>query len=127
MLRVSDLEVSLAFYCDILGMRILRRSDYPEGQFTLVFIGYEDEANGAVIELTYNWAQKPQIPGTLFGHIALAVKDLQKTCTSLAEKGVTITRQPGPMAFKTTAQTTPENIAFISDPDGCAIELIERS
>ncbi|MGQ0663898.1 MAG: lactoylglutathione lyase, partial [Pseudomonadota bacterium] len=122
MLRVIDLEKSLAFYVGRLGMRLLRRKDYPEGKFTLAFVGYGPEDSHAVIELTHNWGRsEPYEVGTGFGHIALAVKDIYATCERLAAAGVKITRPPGPMKHGTSV------IAFIEDPDGYKIEFNERS
>lgn len=121
MIRVYDLERSLAFYVELLGMNLLRRTDYPEGKFTLAFVGYSDEASGAVIELTHNWDHAPYDIGTGFGHVALGVADIYATCEQLAARGATITRPPGPMKHGTTI------IAFIEDPDGYKIELIQRA
>ncbi|MBI3453938.1 MAG: lactoylglutathione lyase, partial [Rhodospirillales bacterium] len=121
MIRVKDLEKSLAFYAGALGMKILRRKDYPDGKFTLAFVGYGDEANTAVIELTHNWGREEGYEvGTGFGHLALAAKDVYATCDRLAKAGVKITRLPGPMKHGGSV------IAFIEDPDGYKIELIER-
>ncbi len=121
MLRVGDLDKSIAFYSQHLGMTLLRRQDYPEGEYTLAFIGYEDEAHGTVLELTYNWGKDNYELGTAFGHIALATDDIYTTCDALATQGVNITRLPGPM--KDDAAIV---IAFIEDPDGYKIELIQR-
>ncbi|MCC7167103.1 MAG: lactoylglutathione lyase [Rhodospirillales bacterium] len=121
MIRVRDLERSQAFYTDQLGMTLLRRTDYPEGRFTLAFLGYGPESANTVLELTHNWDQaEPYVIGTGFGHLALAVKDIFKTCERLAASGVKIPRPPGPMKHGSTV------IAFIEDPDGYKIELIER-
>lgn len=120
MLRVGDLDKSLAFYTDVLGMRLLRRNDYPEGKFTLAFVGYEDETTGAVIELTHNWGVERYEIGTAYGHIALAVDDAHATCTDITSRGGKVTRAAGPMKGGTTV------IAFVEDPDGYKIELIER-
>lgn len=121
MIRVSDLERSLEFYCSKLGMRVLRRTDYPEGRFTLAFVGYGEENEGAVIELTYNWGQRePYTVGDSWGHIAIGVKDIYKVCNSLNEQGVRILRPPGPMKHGSTV------IAFIEDPDGRQVELIQN-
>jgi lactoylglutathione lyase len=121
MLRVNDLEKSLAFYTGPLGMKLLRKRDYPDGKFTLAFVGYGDEATNAVIELTYNWGREQGYQlGDAFGHIALGVPDIYGTCDRLAKTGVKITRPPGPMKHGTTV------IAFIEDPDGYKIELIQR-
>ena len=121
MLRVLDLEKSLDFYTRLLGMKLLRRNDYEGGGFTLAFVGYGDESDTAVLELTHNWDQKePYEIGTAYGHIALGVPDIYGTCEKLAAEGVKIPRPPGPMKHGTTV------IAFIEDPDGYKVELIER-
>ena len=121
MIRVLDLEKSLDFYTRHLGMKLLRRNDYPSGEFTLAFVGYGDEADHTAIELTHNWGQKePYAIGTAFGHLAVSVPDIYATCEALAKEGVKIPRPPGPMKHGTTV------IAFIEDPDGYKIELIER-
>lgn len=121
MLRVGDLARSIAFYTEMLGMRQLRRCDYPEGRFTLVFLGYAEEAEGTALELTWNWDRSAYAPGTAYGHIAIAVADLAATCRALEQAGVPIPRPPGPMAHDAG-----EHIAFIEDPDGYRIELIEK-
>jgi lactoylglutathione lyase len=120
MLRVGDLEKSLAFYTEVLGMRLLRKRDYPEGKFTLAFIGYGDEDSTAVIELTHNWDTKSYEIGTGFGHIAIAVEDAYKACADIKARGGNVTREAGPMKHGTTV------IAFAEDPDGYKIELIQR-
>ena len=120
MLRVGDLERSLRFYTEVLGMRLLRRKDYPEGKFTLAFVGYGDEADTAVIELTYNWGVGKYDLGNAFGHIAVAVDDAYKACEEVKRRGGKVTREAGPMKHGTTV------IAFIEDPDAYKIELIER-
>jgi lactoylglutathione lyase len=120
MLRVGDLDKSLAFYTDILGMHLLRRHDYPEGKFTLAFVGYEDEKDGAVIELTYNWGVDRYEIGTGYGHIALAVEDAYAACDAIRQRGGKVTREAGPMKGGSTV------IAFVEDPDGYKIELIQR-
>ncbi|MBK1836154.1 lactoylglutathione lyase [Azospirillum sp. YIM B02556] len=121
MLRVLDLEKSLDFYTRLLGMKLLRRNDYEGGRFTLAFVGYGEESDTAVLELTHNWDQKePYEIGTAYGHIALGVPDIYGTCEKLASEGVKIPRPPGPMKHGTTV------IAFIEDPDGYKVELIER-
>lgn len=125
MLRVGNLERSLAFYTETLGMRLHRREDYPEGRFTLVFVGYGDERNNTMLELTHNWDQDGYDHGTAFGHIALAVADIRSTCATLAATGVTLLRAPGPMSVPSPHREQPEVIAFIADPDGHRIELIE--
>lgn len=120
MLRVRDLDKSLKFFCDALGMRVLRKQDYPEGKFTLAFVGYGGEDDHTVLELTYNWDQdKPYDLGGAYGHIAIGVSDIYKTCEELEKKGVKIVRPPGPMKHGTTV------IAFVEDPDGYKVELIE--
>ena len=120
MLRVGDLEKSLAFYTEVLGMRLLRRRDYPEGKFTLAFVGYQDEADGAVIELTHNWGVERYEIGTGYGHIALAVTDVYAACEQIKARGGKVTREAGPMKGGTSV------IAFVEDPDGYKIELIEK-
>ena len=120
MIRVGDLERSLAFYCELLGMKLLRRKDYPGGRFTLAFVGFGDEASDTVIELTHNWDTDGYELGDGFGHLALGVGDIYATCDSLRAKGVPIMREPGPMKHGSTV------IAFIGDPDGYKIELIEQ-
>ncbi|MDR6770996.1 lactoylglutathione lyase [Azospirillum sp. BE72] len=120
MLRVLDLEKSLDFYTRLLGMKLLRRNDYEGGRFTLAFVGYGEESDTAVLELTHNWDQKePYEIGTAYGHIALGVPDIYGTCEKLAAERVKIPRPPGPMKHGTTV------IAFIEDPDGYKVELIE--
>src|SRR5262245_17193118 len=120
MLRVRDLEASLGFYCEGLGMKLLRRKDYPGGEFTLAFVGYGDESDNAVLELTHNWDGRDYELGTAFGHVALGVEGIHLVCDRLRAQGVPITREPGPMKHGTTV------IAFIEDPDGYKIELIEE-
>jgi lactoylglutathione lyase len=120
MLRVRDLDASLRFYCDVLGMKLLRRNDYPDGRFTLAFVGYDDESRAAVIELTHNWGKTDYVLGDAFGHVALGVDDIHRTCARLRDAGARITREPGPMKHGTTV------IAFLEDPDGYKIELIEQ-
>ncbi len=121
MLRVYDLEKSLDFYTRLLGMKLLRRKDFPTGEFTLAFVGYGDEADSTVIELTHNWPQKePYQLGTAYGHIAIAVPDIYAACERLKQESVKIPRPPGPMKHGGSV------IAFIEDPDGYKIELIQR-
>jgi lactoylglutathione lyase len=122
MIRVRDLDASLDFYTNLLGMKLLRKRDYPTGKFTLAFVGYGDENSNAVIELTHNWEQKdPYALGTAFGHLAIGVPDVYKACEQLGAAGVKIPRPAGPMAHGGSV------IAFIEDPDGYRIELIQRS
>jgi len=121
MLRVADLDRSIAFYCDVLGMRVLRQRDFPLGKFTLVFVGYGPERTHTVLELTHNWEQDEYEHGDAFGHIAIAIDDIEKTVEAMKEQGVIVTREPGPMKFGGH-----EVIAFVKDPDGYTIELIER-
>ena len=121
MLRVKDLNRSILFYTEILGMQLLRRQEFSEGKFTLAFVGYGPEENTTVIELTHNWDQSmPYDLGDGYGHIALGVPDIQSTCSALRKAGANIVREPGPMKHGTTV------IAFVEDPDGYRIELIER-
>ena len=120
MLRVGNLERSLTFYTEVLGMRLLRRQDYPEGEFTLAFVGYEDEKDGAVIELTHNWGKESYDLGDAFGHIALEVDDAKAACELTRARGGKVVREAGPMKFGPTI------IAFIEDPDGYKIEFIQK-
>ena len=119
MIRVGDLDRSIAFYTDVLGMKLIRRKDYPDGKFTLAFVGYGDESEHAVIELTHNWETKSYDLGNGFGHIALGFEDVYKACDKVKAKGGKVTREPGPVKGGTTV------IAFVTDPDGYKIELIE--
>lgn len=120
MIRVGDLDRSIDFYTKLLGMKLLRRTDYPEGRFTLAFVGYGEESGNTVIELTHNWDTTSYDLGTGFGHVALGVPDIYAACDVLAANGAKITRPPGPMKHGSTV------IAFVEDPDGYKIELIER-
>lgn len=120
MLRVGDLDRSLLFYTDVLGMKLLRRKDYPDGKFTLAFVGYQDESEGAVIELTHNWDTSSYDLGNGYGHIALEVEDAYDACARIKQKGGHVTREAGPMKHGQTV------IAFVEDPDGYKIELIQR-
>jgi lactoylglutathione lyase len=120
MLRVGDLDRSLRFYTEVLGMRLLRRKDYPEGKFTLAFVGYGDEADSAVLELTYNWGVDKYELGNAYGHVAVAVDDAYKACEEVKRRGGKVTREAGPMKHGTTV------IAFVEDPDGYKVELIQR-
>jgi lactoylglutathione lyase len=122
MIRVRDLGASLDFYTNKIGMKLLRKRDYPTGKFTLAFVGYGDEADSTVIELTHNWDQaEPYNLGSAFGHLAVGVPDVYKTCERLAAAGVKIPRPAGPMAHGGSV------IAFIEDPDGYRIELVQSS
>lgn len=118
MIRVSDLEKSLDFYTNVLGMKLLRQQDYPAGEFTLAFVGYGEESETAVLELTYNWGDHQYDLGDGYGHIAIEVEDVYQAAEKIREKGGEILREPGPMNAGTTI------IAFVADPDGYAIELI---
>ena len=120
MVRVKDLEKSLDFYTRLLGMQVLRKQDFPEGKFTLAFVGYGPEETNAVVELTHNWDQdRPYELGAGYGHIALGVRDINSVCAELEKAGANIPRKPGPMKHGTT------HIAFVEDPDGYKIELID--
>jgi lactoylglutathione lyase len=121
MLRTGDLDRSIAFYTQILGMRLLRQQDYPDGKFTLAFLGYGEESDNTVIELTYNWGVDSYELGSGYGHIAIEVDDAYKACDAVKQRGGKVTREAGPMKHGTTV------IAFVEDPDGYKIELIERS
>lgn len=120
MLRVGDLDRSIKFYTEVLGMNVLRRNDYPDGKFTLAFVGYGSEEDGAVIELTYNWGVESYELGTAFGHIAIAVPDAAAACAEIKQRGGKVVREAGPMKHGSTV------IAFVEDPDGYKIELIQR-
>ena len=120
MLRVRDLDRSLRFYTDVLGMRLLRRNDYPEGKFTLAFVGYGEESDTAVLELTYNWGVDKYELGNAFGHVAIAVDDAHKACEEVKRRGGKVVREAGPMKHGATV------IAFVEDPDAYKIELIQR-
>lgn len=119
MLRVVDLDRSIAFYTEVLGMRLLRRNDYPEGKFTLAFVGYQEESVGAVLELTHNWGVDAYELGTAYGHIALEVPDAYAACDAIRARGGKVVREAGPMKHGTTV------IAFVEDPDGYKVELIQ--
>ena len=120
MLRVGDLERSLRFYREVLGMSLISRKDYPDGKFTLAFVGYGKNPEQAEIELTYNWGVSQYEIGNAYGHIAIGVDDIYAVCDRIRAAGGTITREPGPMKHGTTV------IAFVQDPDGYKIELIEE-
>jgi lactoylglutathione lyase len=121
MLRVGDLERSLKFYTEVLGMRVLRRKDYPDGKFTLAFVGYADEDEEAVLELTHNWGVEKYEMGNAYGHIAVQVDDAYRACEEVKKRGGKVTREAGPMKHGTTV------IAFVEDPDGYKIEFIQRA
>jgi len=120
MLRVGKLERSLTFYTDVLGMHLLRRKDYPGGKFTLAFVGYGDESEAAVIELTHNWETSSYDLGNGFGHVAIGVDDIYRVCKNIKTAGGKVAREPGPMKHGSTV------IAFVEDPDGYKIELIQQ-
>ena len=120
MLRVEDLERSIQFYTEVLGMKELRRKEYPTGKFTLAFLGYGDESTNTVLELTYNWGQEAYEIGSGFGHIAIEVDDVYQACEAMKKRGGKIIRDAGPMNAGTTI------IAFLEDPDGYPIELIGK-
>lgn len=120
MIRVGDLERSIAFYTQVLGMKLLRRSDYPGGRFTNAFVGYDDESRSAVLELTHNWDTTSYDPGTGYGHVALEVDDAYKACDAVKKQGGKVTREAGPMKHGTTV------IAFVEDPDGYKIEFVQK-
>ncbi|WP_293353393.1 MULTISPECIES: lactoylglutathione lyase [unclassified Microcoleus] len=119
MLRVGNLEESLTFYTEVLGMRLLRQKDYPDGKFTLAFVGYGDESDTTVLELTYNWGVAEYNLGDAYGHIAIGVDDIYGTCEAIKARGGKVIREPGPMKHGSTV------IAFVQDPDGYKIELIQ--
>ncbi|WP_238928485.1 lactoylglutathione lyase [Vibrio sp. S17_S38] len=121
MVRVGDLDKSIEFYTNVLGMNLLRKNENAEYKYTLAFVGYGDESQGAVIELTYNWDTSEYDLGTGYGHIALGFDDIYATCDSIKAAGGLVTREPGPVKGGTT------HIAFVKDPDGYMIELIQRS
>ena len=120
MLRVGDLEKSLAFYTQVLGMQLLRKKDYPDGKFTLAFVGFGPESEQAALELTYNWGTDRYELGAGFGHIALEVPDAYAACAEIKRRGGVVTREAGPMKHGTTV------IAFVQDPDGYKVELIQK-
>ncbi len=120
MLRVGDLKRSIEFYTEVLGMRLLRQSDYPNGRFTLAFVGYGDEKDEAALELTHNWDTESYDLGNGYGHIAVEVDDAYKACDAVRTRGGKVTREAGPMKHGTTV------IAFVQDPDGYMIEFIQK-
>lgn len=119
MLRVGNLDASLKFYCDVLGMKLLRQKDYPGGEFTLAFVGYGDESDHTVLELTYNWGTDRYDLGNGYGHIAIGVDDIYQTCEAIKALDGKVVREPGPMKHGSTV------IAFVQDPDGYKVELIQ--
>lgn len=119
MLRVADLDQSLAFYQEVLGMKLLRQQDYPDGKFTLAFLGYGEESENTVLELTQNWGVDSYELGNAYGHIAIEVDDIHAACDRMRERGGKVVREPGPMKGGTTV------LAFLEDPDGYKIELLE--
>lgn len=120
MIRVGDLDRSIKFYTEVLGMRLLRRQDYPQGKYTLAFVGYGNEEDSTVIEFTYNWGVSEYEVGTGFGHLSIEVDDVYAAADKIKEKGGKVIREPGPMNAGTTV------VAFLEDPDGYQIELIAR-
>ena len=120
MIRVGNLDKSIQFYTEALGMSLLRKTDYPGGEFTLAFLGYGPEDETATIELTYNWGDSPYDLGSGFGHIAIGTEDIEGACSRVSKFGGQVTREPGPMKHGTTV------IAFVKDPDGYAIEFIQK-
>ncbi len=120
MLRVGDLDRSIGFYTNVLDMKLLRRDDFPEGKFTLAFVGHQDEAHGAVLELTHNWGVDHYDIGTGFGHVAIEVDDAYGACERVKQRGGKVTREAGPMKHGSTV------IAFVEDPDGYKIEFIQK-
>lgn len=118
MIRVKDLESSLKFYCEILGMKLLRKRDFPEGKFTLAFVGFSGEKDSTVLELTYNWDVEDYDHGNAYGHIAISVDDVYAACMRIREMGGNVVRDAGPMKGGTT------ELAFVEDPDGYKIELL---
>ncbi|MGA0024210.1 MAG: lactoylglutathione lyase [Burkholderiales bacterium] len=120
MIRVGDLQRSIDFYTQVLGMRLLRKTDYPGGRFTNAFVGYDEESRVAVLELTHNWDTKSYDMGSGFGHVAVEVEDAYKACNEVRKRGGKVSREPGPMKHGTTV------IAFVEDPDGYKIEFVQR-
>jgi lactoylglutathione lyase len=121
MIRVNDMDESIKFYTDGLGMKLIRRQDYPGGKFTLAFVGYGDEKDNSVVELTHNWDTSSYDQGSAFGHLAIGVNDIYKKCDELKAKGANVVREAGPMMHGGAV------IAFVEDPNGYKIELVELS
>ena len=119
MLRVGNLEESIKFYTEVLGMKLLRQKEYPDGKFTLAFVGYGDMSDTTVLELTYNWGVEKYNLGDAYGHIAIGVDDIYGTCEAIKARGGKVSREPGPMKHGSTV------IAFVQDPDGYKVELIQ--
>ena len=119
MLRVGNLEESVKFYTEVLGMKLLRQKDYPDGKFTLAFVGYGDESDHTVLELTYNWGVENYNLGDAYGHIAIGIDDIYGTCNEIKARGGKVSREPGPMKHGSTV------IAFVEDPDGYKVELVQ--
>lgn len=119
MIRVNDLDESIKFYCAVLGMKLLRKQEYPSGKFTLAFVGYGNEADNTVVELPYNWDTHKYDIGNAFSHLALGVDDIYQTCEELRSRGAKVVREPGPMAHSAT------HSAFIEDPNDYKIELVD--
>lgn len=120
MIRVGDLDRAITFYTDVMGMRLLRTNENEQYKYSLAFVGYSDESDGAVIELTYNWGESEYDHGNAFGHIAIGVDDVYATCEAIRQAGGNITREPGPVKGGST------EIAFVTDPDGYKLELIQN-
>lgn len=119
MLRVGNLEESVRFYTEVLGMKLLRQKEYPDGKFTLAFVGYGDDSDHTVLELTYNWGVEKYNLGDAYGHIAIGIDDIYGTCNEIKARGGKVTREAGPMKHGSTV------IAFVEDPDGYKVELIQ--
>jgi len=119
MLRVGNLEESVKFYTEVLGMKLLRQKEYPDGKFTLAFVGYGDDSDHTVLELTYNWGVEKYNLGDAYGHIAIGIDDIYATCNEIKARGGKVSREPGPMKHGSTV------IAFVEDPDGYKVELVQ--
>ena len=119
MLRVGNLEESVKFYTEVLGMKLLRQKEYPDGKFTLAFVGYGDDSDHTVLELTYNWGVENYNLGDAYGHIAIGIDDIYGTCNEIKARGGKVSREPGPIKHGSTV------IAFVEDPDGYKVELVQ--